>query len=154
MKGEVVVASLTDNPRRFIPGRRLFARLDDEVFRLVVEKARRTDKGVIVKFDGIDDRSSAARMDKAVLEVPEAEAERLAPGEFWVDDIIGIEVETSGGEPLGKVTGIMKTGVNDVYVVTGPKGEVLIPAIKDVVRSIDTDRRKMVIEPLPGMIGS
>jgi 16S rRNA processing protein RimM len=53
---------------------------------------------------------------------------------------------------LGRVTEVLETGANDVYVVRGPRGEVLIPAIESVVRVLDVEAKRMVVSPLPGML--
>ena len=55
-------------------------------------------------------------------------------------------------EILGNVTDIIETGANDVYVVRGERGEILVPAIKEVVKQIDPAVGRMLIEPLPGML--
>jgi 16S rRNA processing protein RimM len=57
-------------------------------------------------------------------------------------------------EPLGEVTDIIETGANDVYIVRGQRGEILVPAIKDVVKQIDPEAGRMLIQPLPGMLPS
>jgi len=76
-------------------------------------------------------------------------------GQYHHSQIIGLEVETTRGEPLGDITEIISadnTEVNDIYVVNGNRGEILIPAIEDVVKSIDLERGRMVIEPIKGLL--
>jgi len=63
-----------------------------------------------------------------------------------------VEVVTTEGEPLGRVAEVIETGANDVYVVHGPRGEILIPAIEDVVRELDLEARRMIVEILPGLL--
>jgi 16S rRNA processing protein RimM len=72
--------------------------------------------------------------------------------EYLVDDIIGMRVVLKDGTLIGTVTEVMYTGANDVFVVDTNKGEVLIPAIKDVVKSVSVEKKEMVIEPLEGLI--
>jgi 16S rRNA processing protein RimM len=73
--------------------------------------------------------------------------------EYDYDDIIGLSVETTSGEVIGKVTRVIATGANDVYFVgRGDGSEVLIPAIVQVVKEIDLETGKMVIEPMPGLL--
>ncbi len=86
---------------------------------------------------------------------PGERPEPLPPGSYYHSQIIGLRVETTRGEALGSITEIISspnTEVNDVYVAKGVKGEVLIPAIADVVKRIDTKNGVMVIEPLKGML--
>jgi 16S rRNA processing protein RimM len=67
--------------------------------------------------------------------------------------VIGLEViDDTSGEVLGTVADILETGANDVYVVHGPRGEILVPAIKSVVKLIDPQTGRMLIQPLPGLI--
>src|SRR5438552_3112356 len=72
--------------------------------------------------------------------IPEAAAVKLPPGTFFWHQIIGLSVKSTADEDLGQVTEILETGSNDVYVVTGPRGQILIPATAEVVRSIDVEQ--------------
>jgi 16S rRNA processing protein RimM len=77
----------------------------------------------------------------------------LEKGVYWIDDIIGCKVYTLKGDFIGDVKEVMSTGANDVYVLHSAEGkEVLIPAIKSVISSVDIDRKTIVIGPLPGLI--
>ena len=67
--------------------------------------------------------------------------------------MIGLDVvDTTTGNVLGKVADIIETGANDVYLVHGPRGEILVPAIKSVIKQIDPENGRMLIEPLPGLL--
>jgi 16S rRNA processing protein RimM len=79
-------------------------------------------------------------------------SEPLPEGQYYHDQIIGLKVETTSGELIGTVADILTGKSNDNYIVRGEKGEVLIPAIEDVVQSIDLDRGYMVIEPIEGLL--
>jgi 16S rRNA processing protein RimM len=63
-----------------------------------------------------------------------------------------LEVVTVGGERLGRVADILRTGANDVYIIRGLRGELLIPAIEDVVKVIDVDAGRLVVELMPGLV--
>src|SRR5437867_3186311 len=75
-----------------------------------------------------------------------------AEDEFYYHEVVGFRVETTGGEPLGAVAETFTTGLNDVWVVRGSGREHLIPVIADVVRALDRATRRIVIEPLPGLL--
>lgn len=152
LKGEVTVVELTDNPERFVKGSHVTAVSEHWTKELTIDSIRPANKGLLVKFSGVDDRTDAERLDKALLQVPEDELMELEEGRYWADEIIGLEVITTDGRSLGKVTGIMETGGNDVFIVGSGKQEVLIPAIEDVVVDVDIKAGKMVIEPLPGLL--
>lgn len=107
-----------------------------------------------VKVSGVDTRNDAERLRGGYIKVPKAEAPALPDGRYYVFDIIGLEVFTTDGRSLGRVANVLQTGANDVYVVKPAGGgkDVLIPAVKPVVKRIDLDSRRMVIEPLEGLI--
>ena len=75
----------------------------------------------------------------------------LPPGEYYWMEILGMEVETGKGKKLGKVKEIFRTGANDVYVVEGERGEILLPAIEEVVQNVDLERRVMIVTWMEGL---
>ena len=87
-----------------------------------------------------------------LVQISIEDAAPLEEGEYYHFQVIGVEVEMESGERLGRVTEVLETGANDVYVVRGPRGEVLIPAIESVVRVLDLEAGRMVVSPLPGML--
>jgi 16S rRNA processing protein RimM len=106
---------------------------------------------VLLKLEGIDSREAAERWRNAMVVVPEDERVRLPRGHYFWQDVIGLDVRTDDGQRLGRVREILETGANDVYVVDTEPGELLVPAIKDVVQRIDVPAREMVVRLLDGM---
>ncbi len=88
-----------------------------------------------------------------LVQIPREEAVALAPGELYQYQVVGLRVESEDGTWLGQVIEVLETGANDVYVAVGPFGEVLLPAITEVVREIDLAAGRMVIHLLPGLLG-
>jgi len=76
----------------------------------------------------------------------------LPAGEYYWEDLLGMTVETEDGNPLGVLQAIFPTGSNDVYVCEGPRGETLLPAIADVILSVDVEQRRMIVRMLPGLV--
>ena len=150
VSGLLRVRPLTDFPERFIGLKTIY--VGDALRPYVVERASVTDSTVLLKLRGIDSAEAAEQLRGALLRVPRSEAVPLGPGEYYYDEIIGLEVVTTAGERLGQIVDILRTGSNDVYVVHGPRGEVLIPAIADVVKEIRLDQGEMLIAPLPGLL--
>jgi 16S rRNA processing protein RimM len=150
VKGELKCLVVTDFPdQRFKRGNRLLLGSEPRV----VRSARRQGDLVYLRLDGIDDRTAAEALRGQELVVPRTEAVPLPEGQFYWDQVLGLRVEDTAGQLLGTVADILETGANDVYVVRGgPRGEVLIPAIKDVVRAIDPAAGRMVVDPLPGLL--
>jgi 16S rRNA processing protein RimM len=149
-KGEVKIRVATDFPDRFSPGRPVY--LDDRP--VEIESSRPHKQHLILKLSGIDTRNAAEDLRGRELTVPRSELRSLPDGEYYAFQLIGLEVMTTGGGAVGRVVDVMTTASNDVYVVRGVRGEVLVPAIEDVVKSIDVDAGRMVIDAIEGLLPS
>ena len=147
-KGELKVEPTTDFPQRFAPGEQLWVQGRP----LTVESSRRHRGHVILKLAAIDTIAEAEKLRGQPLEVPLSNAQTLPQGQYYVYQIVGLEVWTTAGEELGQVAEVAPTGSNDVYVVRGPRGELLIPAIEDVVKEIDLERGRITIEAIEGLL--
>jgi 16S rRNA processing protein RimM len=101
---------------------------------------------------GIETMTAAETLRDVDVVIPRAEAPPLAEGEFFVADVVGLRAVTTTGRALGTVVEVLSTGANDVYVVRGDAGEVLIPAIRDVVTSIDPAAGLLQVAPMPGLL--
>lgn len=146
-RGEVKVEPLTDFPDRFNPGCQLYLRE-----RAMSIEGSHWQKGrMILKLAGTDSIDAAEKLRGEWLTVPEAERRPLEAGQYYVDQVMGLEVYNGEGRLLGTVGDVLHTGGNDVYVVSGQGQELLLPAIEDVVRSIDLEQRRMIVELLPGL---
>jgi len=105
-----------------------------------------------LKVEGIDDRETAAALRGEYVLVREAALEPLPEGQYYYFQLIGLRVLTTDGRDLGRITGIIPTRENDVFVVTGDAGENLIPVIEDIVQDIDVEGGKVTIEAVPGLL--
>ena len=143
---------VTDFPKqRFKRGGRVLVRGQEHT----IESARVQGSTVLLKLSDVPDRNTAETLRGADIEVPTNEAVKLPKGQFYWHQVIGLTVEDATTHDVyGTVADILETGANDVYIVKNSQSgkELLIPAIKDVVKDIDPGRGKMVIQPLPGMI--
>ena len=148
-KGELRIKALTEFPERFKPGARLFI----EGSAYTVESSSQHRDTAIVKLGGVDTPGAADLLRGKLIEIPESERKELPAGRYYHHDIIGLEVWTTQGVPLGRVSEILTTGGNDVYVVKGDAGELLIPAIKDAVKEIDLHKKRITIEAIEGLLG-
>jgi len=149
VQGELKCRVVTQFPeQRFRRGSRLLIGSEPRL----VRSARLRGELVYVRLDGVDDRNAAQALRGQELRVPRAEAVPLPEGQFYWDQVIGLRVEDTTGRLLGTVADILETGSNDVYIVRGPLGEILVPAIKDVVTAIEPAAGRMVVDPLPGML--
>ena len=152
IKGEVKVVPLTDDPKRFGKLKRVFLQTNDGVQELTVESYRLFRQFVLVKFKGIDDMNAANQIGRGLLLIPREERVKLPPGRYFYDQIEGLSVFTTDGELLGTVSKILNTGSNDVYVVTDNSREILIPALKTVIKEINLNTGTMVVELPDGLL--
>lgn len=150
VKGEVAVLVLSQVAERFEPGARLF--LDEGASEAVTVAATRPHRQrLLVQFEEVGDRDRAESLQGSYLFVPADAAPPLSEGEFWTHDLIGCEVLTVAGRSLGLIREVLHTPANDVWAAHGEDGEVLIPALKDVVESVDVAGRKVVVREIEGL---
>ncbi len=106
----------------------------------------------LLKLVGVNSRERAAALVGGELQIAKNQVLPLPPGNYYIFELIGLDVYTAAGEHLGELVDVLQPGANDVYVVRGlEQQELLVPAIKQVVKSISLTERRMVIEPLPGL---
>lgn len=143
LRGELKIAIETDDPERF--GLLGEVYLGDGLVRFEVKRARLHGGQALLQLGGIESRTAAEQWRNAYVYVPLEEALPLSEGEYYYHQIEGLTVITVGGEVLGRVTEVLPTGANEVYVVQGDEGEILLPALKDVIIRIDLDAGTMVV---------
>ncbi|ADL07830.1 ribosome maturation factor RimM [Thermosediminibacter oceani] len=154
VRGQVKVEALTDDVNRFRKLKSVLVEEDEALKSYVVNSVVFLKKDfVALKLEGIDTVESAERLRGRYLMVHRKDAVKLPEGHYFICDIIGMEVyREEDGELLGRVRDVLKTGANDVYVVDLKGGrELLLPAIRDVVRKIDLENNKMVVKLMEGM---
>ena len=151
IRGELKCRIVTDFPQqRFKRGSTL---LIDDVEH-VVRSARIQGQTVLLKLGDIPDRTAAEAFRGKEVTIRREDAVKLPEGQFYWHQVIGLAViDATSQQTLGTVRDIIETGANDVYVVHPPVGkEILVPAIKDVILSIDPSEGRILIHPLPGML--
>ncbi len=149
VRGEIKVKQLTDFPERFARGALLF--VEGETSQREVVSARPHKGALLVRLSGLEDRNAAEILRGKYLFIAREDAMPLGEDEYYEDELIGLTVETMEGELLGELVEIMWTGANEVYIVQGPQGETLLPAIADVVQEVDVDAGIMRVTLLPGL---
>ncbi len=142
------MAAFTEGAPNLQRGRPVY--LDEK--RYVVVRARPERDAWILQLSGFNDRDAVEGYRGFLLEAADGDVLRADPESYFVYELLGLDVVTADGRELGKVVDVMQTGANDVYVVRGSGGEVLVPAIASVVGEIDVLRRRLTITPLPGLL--
>jgi len=109
-------------------------------------KGRPQGKSIVAQLEGVNDRDAAEALRETVIAIKPSQLPELANDEYYWSDLIGLDVATVKGEPLGKVTDMMETGANDVLIVNGDK-ERLIPFLqKDVVTEVDLKAGQLTVD--------
>ncbi len=148
VKGKLKVKLETDFPQRFAPGSKIYTNRQP----MTIDSAEWHGDKLVIKLNTIDSIEDARKLRGKTIEIHHNQVHPLPEGQYYYFQLIGLEVWTTQGELLGSITEIITTGSNDNYVVRGAKGETLIPAIEDVVKSIDLDKKQVVIEAIPGLL--
>lgn len=157
IKGEARVISKTDfADERYKPGSKLYLFMPDskaEPVELTV-KAHRTHKSFdLLTFEGYENINQIEKMKGGILKISEDQLGALEEDEFYYHEIIGCTVETLEGEGVGKIKEILSPGANDVWVIKGKGGkEILIPYIEDVVKEVNVNEKRVVINPIEGLL--
>ena len=148
-KGEVKVMSLTEEIGRFENLKKIY--INKNIFE--ISKSRAVRNNVILKLVEINKIEEAKNIVGHFVEINKNEAIKLPMDSYFLHEIIGLDVYLENNEYLGMIKDIIKTGSNDVYIVKNKEGkEILIPAIKQVVKMIDMDKKKMVIHCIDGLL--
>lgn len=153
VRGEVKVFPTTDDAARFKQLKHVLLDTGREMKPLEIQGVKFFKQFVILKFKGIDNINDIERYKRCPLLVERKDAVKLKEDEYFIADMIGIQVETEDGEVFGTLKDVMETGANDVYVIdTEEHGEVLVPAIKECILDVDVENRKMTIHLMDGLI--
>ena len=153
IKGEVKVFPTTDDPNRFKKLKSVLLDTGRETLDLQVEQVKFFKQFVILKFKEFDSINEVEKYKGKGLFVTRENAVKLKPNEYFIADMIGMEVFTDEGRKFGILTDVLETGANDVYVVeTEEHKEVLLPAIKECILNVDIAGRKMEVHLMEGLV--
>lgn len=154
VSGEVKVLPLTDNPDRYKELEWAYIDKKGRLEKYDIESVRIVRNIIIVKFDGINDMNSASGLKDKMIKVDRKHAVKLPEHSYFICDLIGMNVFKESGEKLGELKDVIKTGANDVFVIeTENKKEVLIPALKSIVRSISIEDNVINVVLPEGLAG-
>jgi len=137
VRGELRVRIESDLPERFLDLDRVLVGPEHSPY--AVQRARLHQQWALLQLEGVNDRDAAEALRGQWLWVTRDEAVLLAEHEYFICDIVGLLAQVESGETLGRVVEVISTGANDVYVIRTAEGELLLPAIHDVVLAVDMD---------------
>jgi len=151
IKGEVRIIPLTHNVERYNDLKYVY--IDDEkLVKMEIEYVRYHKTFVLIKFKGIDSINDAEKIKNSYILVDRKDAVKLPEGSYFIADLIAMDVYDIDNVYLGKIVDVISTGSNDVYVVKTDTNEILIPALKSVVKDINVEEGRMVVELPEGLI--
>ena len=148
VRGELKVEPTTEFPERFAAHSKLYVNRHS----VIVDNCTWHKGKAIIKLSNIDSVEDARKLSGQSLEIHQSQLKPLPEGQYYHFQLIGLEIRTTQGEVVGNIVEILTSESNDSYVVHGARGEILIPAIEDVIKSIDLDKGCVIIEPIDGLL--
>ena len=153
IRGEVKVFPTTDDPQRFKKLDRVLLDNGKEKGEVKIQRVKFFKQFVIVKFAEINDINDVEQYKGSSLFVTRKQAVKLDKDEYFIADLIGISVIAQKEQLKGILKDVIETGANDVYVIALSDGrELLLPAIKECVLSVDIEKGEMQIRLLDGLL--
>ena len=152
LKGEIKVNPVSPDPERFKSLGKVYLK-NDTVQTYLVEKVRISNKFVYLKFKDVDSREEAELLRDCEILIDPDERIRLSADEYFIHDLLECQIFTQEGELLGTLVDVWQSSSNDIYVVKNQVGEeILVPAIKDVIKNVDIETKKIIIQLIEGMV--
>jgi 16S rRNA processing protein RimM len=142
IKGKITIEVTTDFPQRFTPSSQVYVNRQP----MLIEDTEWHQKKAVIKLDAINSVTEARKVIGQLLEIDHDQLFPLPEGQYYHFEIIGLEVRTTEGELLGNITDILTTPSNDNYILNRADNQILIPAIEDVIVSIEPDKGYITIK--------
>lgn len=153
IKGFFKVVPYTDDITRFSNLKTIYIEKDKKLEEKEIEEVKYHKNLVLLKLKGINDINDTLKYKNCYIKIDRKDAVDLPENTYFIIDLIGMEVYTESNEFLGKIADVFPTGSNDVYVVKDELGkQILLPAIGEVIKNVDTQNKKMIVHLLEGMV--
>ena len=152
IKGEVKVFPTTDDPTRFEDLKEVFIVFKNEKIKVTIKSVKFFKQYVIVKFKEFDDINLVEKYKSCDLIIDRKDAVELAENEYFICDLIGLNVVTDKGEDFGVITDVLTSSANDIYVVKHNDKEVLLPVIDQCVLDVNIEDKKVLVHIMDGLL--
>jgi len=153
VRGVIKVKPLTDDITRFNTLKTVYINIKKELVEFSVEGVQYNKNMVLLKLKGIDTIEKAEEYRNFYIKIDRKDSVKLAKDSYFIIDLIGCDVYDEEDNLLGKIDDVFSTKSNDVYVVKNDSGkQILLPAIKDVVKDVDVEDRKIIVKLIEGLI--
>ena len=153
IKGFFKVVPFTDDITRFDDLKTIYIEKNKKLEEKEIEEVKYHKHLVLMKIKGIDDINDTEQYKNCILKIDRKDAVELPEDTYFITDMIGIEVYNEEEKLLGNIVDIFPTGSNDVYVVKNELGkQILLPAISEVIKSVDIEGKKMKVKLMEGLV--
>ena len=150
--GEVNVFPTTDDPKRFLDLKKIYLDTKKELIECEIKSVKFFKNMVILSFNGIDDRNAIEKYRQCDLLIDREDAMELGEDEYFICDLIGLDIIDEDGKKIGVLKDVMTSAANDVYVVEkNDDEELLIPAIRDCILDTNLEEGYIRVHLLPGL---
>ncbi len=152
IKGMVKVNPFTEDISKFKSLNSIFLEKENNLIKIEIEEVKYSKNQVLLKIKGINTIEEAEKYRGCYLKIARKDAKKLPKDTYFIADLIGLKVYTDEGILLGNVDDIYNSGANDIYVVKDEKGkQILLPAIKEVIKQVDLEQEKIIVHLLKGL---
>lgn len=153
LNGVLKVKPFTDDINKFSNFKTIYIKTKNSLVEFKIEQVRYVKNMVMLKLAEIDTVEEAEKYRNLYIKVLRNKEEELEKDSYYVVDILGCQVNTDENQELGKVVDVFQTGSNDVYVVKDEQGkQILLPAIKDVIKNVDIKNKIITVHLLEGLV--
>ena len=153
LKGVLKIKPFTDDIKKFSNLKTIYIKTKNDLVEFKTEQVRYVKNMVMLKLAGIDTVEEAEKYRNLYIKILRDQEEELEEGSYYVVDILGCKVNTDANQELGKIVDVFQTGSNDVYVVKDEQGkQILLPAIKDVIKNVDIKNKIITVHLLEGLV--
>lgn len=153
IKGEVKAEIITSFPEHFLDLNELYIDINSKLQAYPIENVRLSGRFVYIKFSDIQTRNDAELLRNKELLIPDDELTPLDDNEFYIHNLVGMDVYDENGTLLGQISSVVQNKSGDIYVMKNPDNtEILIPAVKDFIHEINLDKKRIVIRVIDGLL--
>ncbi len=153
IKGQVKIVPFTDDITRYDELKEIYVEKKNELKLFQIEQVNYKKNMVILKLKGIETVEEAEKLRNCYLKIDREDAKELPKDTYFIVDLLGLDVYTDEGKLLGKVDDIYNAGSSDIYVVKDELGkQILLPAIKDVLKEVDLENQKIIVHLIKGLV--
>ena len=153
IKGQVKIVPFTDDITRFDELKEIYVEKKNELKLFQIEQVNYKKNMVILKLKGIETVEEAEKLRNCYLKIDRKDAKKLPKDTYFIVDLLGLDVYTDEGNLLGKVDDVNNAGSSDIYVVKDELGkQILLPAIKDVLKEVDLENKKIIVHLIKGLV--